>query len=162
MKKADEFYKQKKAVKSAIIDATEKFKGDNKFHEVKHLSEKAEIILKHCSTWHNTLNNQQGKMLAEMFSAVLGEKIVIGGAVDKVSWTRFAAVVPKNNANAHNYPLDKASIIIGDTFGFRFDGTKGNGMSNDLNNLRPATLEEIDGITDETYAAIIREFLVMA
>ena len=156
------FIKQKEVVKAAIISATEKFTKANKYDVVAAVDNKIERLQDELYTFYSTVNNSHGTYMAKFFSIVLETPIIIRQPKPKpgLIWTRFAAIMVLNQGG-HNYPINKVTIIGEPQFGYRFDGTRGNTLDNNMSYYRPATVEEINAMTDETYAAMIREFLIM-
>ena len=158
------FLKQKEVVKSAIISATQQFIKKNQY-DVIHpsmLDEKQIALNERLNYFYNSINNSHAIELAKMFSIVLGKPVShVAQAARTINWTRFGALVPLIQGS-HNYTLHKVAIITQDGRAIRYDGTIGNTLNADANMYRPATADEINAISNETYAALIREFLVMA
>ncbi len=159
----NKFEKQKQVVKEAIINATAKFKKDNNYTD-DIVGEDADVIeiSRLMEYWRINFNSTQSRDLAKIFSIITKKTIKdVSVAARNINWTKFAAVIVLNGAN-HNYLVNKIAIVTADQKAIREDGTYGNVAYNSHLSYRPATPEEIDKITDETYASLIREFLIMA
>lgn len=90
-------------------------------------------------------NDYSGKneSLAKIISVMIGEDVRIksrGFYLEK-----GVMVVPLNNRNGHNYPLEQPILIMdrGNRVGIRTDGTIGNSLPGDKKDVRPATAKEI-------------------
>lgn len=157
------FSKQKKTVRSAIMSATEQFKKKNQYDNPTHAFTDKEVqIINDLSFWKNNYSSDQSMRLSRIISQIIGKTIPdIMPAAGSVLWVRFAAIVI-NNQGGHNYPLHSVAIITADQKGIRPDGTFGNVMDTNKNYYLPATAEDMNKISDEQYASLIREFLVMS
>ncbi len=159
----NKFEKQKKVVKQAIISATDQFRKKNTYDAINIGLDAQQIALNaELQGLHTYVSSDYGLRFAKMFTIALGKPFTsVAPPARTLTWVRFGAIMVKHQGG-HNYPINKIVIVTQDQKGIREDGTIGNTMDNNHNYFFPATLEEINKITNETYAALIREFLVMA
>lgn len=97
--------------------------------------------------------------VVSLMSALAGETIfdpvVSRGRVIDFSRHHLVAVVPLSNTNSHDYPLGQPSVMQGAASeGVRPNGTHGNTIMSGINDLRPATDEEIDAFFAENTRAV--------
>ena len=157
------FEKKREVVKSAILSATEQLMKKNGWDAANPtVDDKVAAMTRELYWWRMNINSSESACLSRIVSVLYGKTVPdIAPAGKAVTWVRFGALIPLA-MGSHNYPVGKLVIITAEQRGFREDGTYGNSMDNSNTFYRAATLEEIEKITDETYAALIREFLVMS
>jgi hypothetical protein len=158
------FNKQKSVVRDAIIAATAQFVKKNGYDTAgtATMDAQQQAMFNELNYWRISISPDYSKRLAKMFTIMSGKVITDTPPPAKtINWIRFAAILPIVSGSS-NAPLNKVCIIMADQYAIREDGTKSNALDNSTTHFRPASLGEIDLITNETYAALIREFLVMA
>lgn len=89
-----------------------------------------------------------GPKVCELAAAITGENIpAVGVKSTAVPLVAGVMLVPvERNPNQHDYPMDKPALVVEDGCNtcVRFNGTRGNSLTNDRRYVRPATEAEID------------------
>lgn len=155
------FNKNKMVVMAAICAATESFYKKNSY--ATSTDKQDDVALKVGAALHYFASQSSGTYAAALvpaFAAIIGKPIVVAARpLKSIIWVRLAAIIPETTTS-HNYPIGKIAIITQDQKGIREDGTFGNTLDNNASFYRPATSEEIEKMSNETYAALIREFVI--
>lgn len=106
---------------------------------------KAAKVLEVLKKRQEKLGIDHADILAEIASAILGADIELPKHRN-IEMIPFAAVVPLNADNGHNYPVGKPCILKSGSRGIRYRPAEGwsagNELSRNTKDIRPATLDE--------------------
>lgn len=94
-------------------------------------------------------------MLSELMSELLGEKVA---TTTKMGLEYLTMVVPTKNTNGHDYTLGEAVLHVpayGKDVCIRSGGSHGNHIGVAVDQLRPATEEEIDAFFEKVPVNIV-------